>query len=399
MIDTFFANGQLNEAAGFVAALIIGVLFGIVLEKAGFGSSKKLSDVFYLRDMVVFKVMASAMATAAIGFTIALKLGYVGTENIYLLPTVWGAYSVGGILFGIGFAMAGWCPGTAAVGMASGKYDAAIFIGGVLIGSVVFNELFPFLTPLYTWGDQGIVYLHETLGVSRDGSLLGLVLVAILAMVVCEWIERRDKTKPLPDGIKSWTISLWTIAQTTAKGDRIFLAMVLSFATLSLGIVMFTTDNSFEQQLLRKIANGEDHIDPDILARRMIKKDESLLVVDVRPQEEYDQFHLKGAINVQLPNLHQSLTQYKNTVDIVLYSNGMTHPAQARDSLQRTGFDNVFMLTDGLNGFITRCLTPISLRSEPVPEPYATEIRLWRTFFLTDNSMNNLALSKNHAGQ
>ncbi|MFH1267640.1 MAG: rhodanese-like domain-containing protein, partial [Planctomycetota bacterium] len=86
--------------------------------------------------------------------------------------------------------------------------------------------------------------------------------------------------------------------------------------------------------------------------------------------------------NVPLPELIDSLAPYRNQGRIVLYSNGMTHPAQARDALARLGFQNVFMLTDGLQGFLDRCLMPVSLRREPLPEAQAERVRAWRRFFL-----------------
>ena len=85
---------------------------------------------------------------------------------------------------------------------------------------------------------------------------------------------------------------------------------------------------------------------------------------------------------IPLADLLQALTPYRNQGLIVLYSNGMTHPAQARDSLFRLGFRNVYLLTDGLAGFIETCLKPPSLRPEPVPAETAQAIRAWRSHFL-----------------
>ena len=59
----------------------------------------------------------------------------------------------------------------------------------------------------------------------------------------------------------------------------------------------------------------------------------------------------------------------------------MTHPAQARDSLQRQGFSNVYLLTDGLQGFRERCLKPVSLRPEPLTRAAAARVNAWRAFF------------------
>jgi len=107
-----------------------------------------------------------------------------------------------------------------------------------------------------------------------------------------------------------------------------------------------------------------------------------LMVVDVRTPGEYQAFHVSGAVNVPLPELIDYLAPYRNQGRIVLYSNGMTHPAQARDVLARRGFTNAYMLTDGLQGFLDRCLTPVSLRREPLPADQADRVRAWRTFFL-----------------
>jgi len=67
----------------------------------------------------------------------------------------------------------------------------------------------------------------------------------------------------------------------------------------------------------------------------------------------------------------------------VLYSNGMTHPAQARDALARMGFANAYLLTDGLQGFMQQVLKPVSLRSTPLSEAQAAKVNAWRTFFLS----------------
>jgi thiosulfate/3-mercaptopyruvate sulfurtransferase len=91
--------------------------------------------------------------------------------------------------------------------------------------------------------------------------------------------------------------------------------------------------------------------------------------------------HIRGALNVPLAQLAETLQPNKNRGLIVLYSNGMTHPAQARDSLQRQGFGNVYLLTDGLQGFRDRCLKPVSLRPEPLTTVAAARVNAWRAFF------------------
>jgi len=136
-----------------------------------------------------------------------------------------------------------------------------------------------------------------------------------------------------------------------------------------------------EKALMEKVEQAEDHIEPEELADRLMAGEQDLVVVDVRPAAEFQDFHLRGALNVPLAQLAEALEPYRNKGLIVLYSNGMTHPAQARDSLQRQGFGNVYMLTDGLVGFRDRCLKPVSLRPEPLPAEAAARVNAWRAFF------------------
>jgi thiosulfate/3-mercaptopyruvate sulfurtransferase len=136
-----------------------------------------------------------------------------------------------------------------------------------------------------------------------------------------------------------------------------------------------------EQALLEEIESAADHIDPEALADALMRGDQ-LLVIDVRPAEEYHAYHIPGSVNVQLPELTEYLNRTGHNGPVVLYSNGMVHPAQARDALVRLGYQNVYMLTDGLQGFLQRCLKPVSLRTEPLAAAEAARVRAWRSFFL-----------------
>ena len=167
MIETFYSSGTLDSSRGLLAALLIGAAFGFVLQRAGFSSSRRLSGVFYFRDMSVIKVMFTAVITAMLGLGVCLQLGWVGQDNIYLLPTVYVAQIVGGLIFGVGFVMGGWCPGTAAAGLAHGKIDAFIFLAGTIVGSIIFNELFGLIRPLYEVGTAGVLYVYDSLHLTR----------------------------------------------------------------------------------------------------------------------------------------------------------------------------------------------------------------------------------------
>ncbi len=136
-----------------------------------------------------------------------------------------------------------------------------------------------------------------------------------------------------------------------------------------------------EERMLASIEQGDDHVDPEELADWLMERPDDLVVVDIRPAAEYEAFHIRGAINAPLSELASRLQPYKNKSTIVLHSTGMTHPAQARDGLARLGFQNVYMLTDGLAGFVERCVKPVSLRSEPLPPDAIAKVQRWRTYF------------------
>ncbi len=376
MINTFYNLGALDSPHAFLLALIIGVGFGFALDRAGFSSSRRLAGVFYLTDMAVVKVMFTAVITALLGLSFLAGLDLIAFDRLFLIPTIYGAQIVGGLLFGVGFVMGGWCPGTAASGAASGKIDALVFLLGAIGGSILFNELFPIIKPLYTAGNHGTQFIYENLGISRTLFVFLFTLVAVGAFWLCEWIEKkRKKQSPY---LGSSFLKAFSLALVVVAGCLFLLGPTSPSATDN--AVTATTSNS-EAMLLQSIETAEDHIEPEELADRLMAGEQGLIVVDVRPAVEFNAFHIKGAITVQLSELAEKLAPYKNAGLVVLYSNGMTHPAQARDSLERNGFNNVYLLTDGIVGFHERCLKPVSLRAEPLTAEAAERVNAWRAYF------------------
>jgi thiosulfate/3-mercaptopyruvate sulfurtransferase len=380
MINTFFAADQLASPQAFFTALVVGLAFGFVLERAGFGSSRRLAGIFYFRDMTVLKVMFTGVITAMLGLSLVVGMGWISLGDVYNMPTIYGAQIVGGLLFGVGFVVSGWCPGTAAVGVASGKIDGLVFLGGAVLGSIFFNETFPWLGWLKTWG-----YQDETLyafGLSRTAFGVIFALIAVAAFYFAEWVEslqggglylRKPMLKALGLAMIILAVGMFVLPGNSAATDD-------RFGTISAGGI------GQEQQLFASIEQGNDHIEPEELADWLMAKHEDLVVVDIRPLAEYDKFHLRGAINVPLSDLASQLKPYRNQGTIVLYSTGMTHPAQARDGLTRLGFQNVYMLTDGLAGFVERCLKPVSLRNEPLPPESVARVQQWRAYFTNSKS-------------
>ena len=185
-----YANDLLGQPIGLLLSLVIGVGFGFWLERAGFGSSRKLTAIFYLRDFAVLKVMFSAMATAALGLQGLAVLGYVDLAALYVPESIVWPQALGGLLFGLGFVAGGWCPGTAAVGLASGKLDALVFLLGAGAGSLAFAGLQPRLGDFLQAGACSVGSLPPHLGISGLHGALGLLGIALVAFVAATQIER-----------------------------------------------------------------------------------------------------------------------------------------------------------------------------------------------------------------
>ena len=175
-------------------AIALGFGFGFVLERAGFGSGCKLTAQFRLTDWSVFKVMFTAIVFTAVGLYALEQAGVLAADSIYVpIPYVW-AIAIGGALIGAGFAIGGYCPGTSAVGLMTGRLDAIVFFVGLLIGTWVFASFFPEFEALttageFTHGDR----LPEWLGVPEWLVLAGMVAAAVGVFFLGGWFERRAR--------------------------------------------------------------------------------------------------------------------------------------------------------------------------------------------------------------
>ena len=323
--------------------------------------------------MTVLKVMFTAVVVAMLGICYAKAFGLVTIENVYFLHTIYTAQIMGGLIFGAGFVMSGWCPGTGAVGLASGKIDALVFLLGAIGGSMLYNEVYPILGPITT-GDRGVIFAYDSLGVSEASFAFFLTLIAVGCFWGSEYIEKKRHGKGEQWGtpfLKAFSVVLivGAFGLFTVSGQQPVSTSASSKAAQ-------------EKALLEGLQEGLDHIEPQELADRLLAGDPSITLVDIRTPGEFAQFHIRFAVNMQVEDLPASLAPHKNQGLIVLYSNGMTHPAQARDSLFRLGYGNVYFLTDGLEGFFKTCLKPVSLRPEPVSRALASKVNAWRAFFL-----------------
>lgn len=105
-----------SPAGQLVLGLVFGIVFGFLLQRGGVGKYEVLIGMLLLRDFTVLKVILSAALVGMIGIYTMHARGIV---QLHIKPTRYGANTVGGVIFGVGFALAAYCPGTSAVSVNS----------------------------------------------------------------------------------------------------------------------------------------------------------------------------------------------------------------------------------------------------------------------------------------
>ena len=196
-----FDTSTWGRAAEPLIHLTIGILFGFVLERSGFGSAKKLTSQFYLHDLSVLKVMFTGIITAMILTFSGAALGYIDLAGIWVNPTYLGSGILGGMLFGAGFLIGGYCPGTAIVAAATLKIDGLFFVGGVLAGITVFGFTLPWFNNFWSFsGAKGELTLFDWLGISPGVAVAAAVIMALGMFVGGEALERWMKKRAAAGG-------------------------------------------------------------------------------------------------------------------------------------------------------------------------------------------------------
>jgi len=191
MMAPFLKYGLFNDEVSLVVAFVIGIGFGFALERAGFGSARKLVSQFYLDDMAVFKVMFTAIVTAMLGVTYLSWMGVLDLSLVYLTPTYLVPQLVGGVVLGAGFVVAGYCPGTSIAAAATGRVDGLVAIAGVVFGTLVFAEAYPLVKPFMNSTAMGAQTIPGYFNLPYGLVVFGVVLMAIGGFAGAGWVEKR----------------------------------------------------------------------------------------------------------------------------------------------------------------------------------------------------------------
>lgn len=177
--------GQPDSPRQLVLGLIFGVAFGFLLQKGGVAKYEVLLGSLLLTDFTVMKIMLTAILVGMIGIFGMHALGLV---KLHVKPTKYAANVVGGLVFGAGFALLGYCPGTGAAALGQGNLDAIGGIGGLLAGSYVYAELSrPLGSTILSWGNRGGIMLPDLFGIRLVPFLVVFAPLLLAALLVLDW--------------------------------------------------------------------------------------------------------------------------------------------------------------------------------------------------------------------
>jgi len=186
----FYKYGFFGDEMSLVLAFVLGTGFGFFLERAGFGSARKLAAQFYLYDMSVFKVMFTAIVTALLGVTYLGWIGWLDLGLVYLVPTHLVPQIVGGLVLGVGFVVGGYCPGTSVASLATGRIDGLVYAFGIGAGTLVYAEVYPAIKDFVNSNDMGQVTLPEVLHLPWGLVVFAVVVIAVAGFSAATIIER-----------------------------------------------------------------------------------------------------------------------------------------------------------------------------------------------------------------
>lgn len=333
----------LGHWGAYVVYLFIGFAFGYVLEIAGFGNSKKLAAQFYFKDMTVLKVMFSAIVVAMVLIFGATAVGLLDYNLIWVNPTYLWPGILGGLIMGFGFIIGGFCPGTSLVAAATAKIDGIFFVLGVFFGIFLFGETVGFYDIFWNSSYMGRFTLPELFGLPTGVVVVGVVLMALGMFWGAEKLEQKFGDQD-PNTAPRWR---YTAAA---------LLMIGAIAVLVIGQPTNTDRwNRIATEKQTLLDERAVQIHPGELLGLLHDRKLQVIMLDLRDESDFNQFHLLDAQNVApeaLPDKVADLhLQPANTVFVVM-SSSEVRATEAWKLLTAEAVPNVYILEGGVNNWI-----------------------------------------------
>ena len=164
--------------------LVTGMVFGVLLQRAQVIRYDKQLAALRFKDFTILKFMMSAIIVGMVGTYFLYDQGLV---KLSIKPTILGGTITGGLLFGVGWALLGYCPGTSMGALGEGRTDAFWGILGAVAGAALYAEMFPYLQDtLLKMHDYGKITLPQLLGVNHWIVIAGVSVIFLLSFMLME---------------------------------------------------------------------------------------------------------------------------------------------------------------------------------------------------------------------
>jgi len=186
-----------DTPAMIVGGVITGLVFGFLLQKAHVTRYPTILGQFLFSDFTVLKVMLTAIVTGAIGIYAMLQMGLIA--GLHIKSAVLAANALGGLIFGVGMALAGYCPGTGVAAIGEGSRHAIFAVLGMIVGAGIYAEVYPSLQDnLMKTADYKKVTLADISGVSPWVYIIALALIAAGVFLAVQRWERKQAAAAHP---------------------------------------------------------------------------------------------------------------------------------------------------------------------------------------------------------
>ena len=165
---------------------ITGILFGFLMQKAQVIRYDRQLAALRLKDMTIVKFMLTNILVAMVGIYLLYDLGLV---KLSIKSTILGANILGGLIFGIGWGIVGYCPATAMGALGEGRYDSVFGLLGMILGAGIYAEAYPLMkATVLTWGNFGKITLPGLLGINH---WIVIVILVVAFIALFRWFEKK----------------------------------------------------------------------------------------------------------------------------------------------------------------------------------------------------------------
>lgn len=335
----------ITDEFNLIAAFIIGIAFGYILEQAGFSSSKRLAGVFYGYDFTVLRVFFTAGVTAVVGLLILAQFGFIDMDFVYINPLWLYPAIAGGVIMGVGFILGGYCPGTSICAAAIGKKDAMLFVLGGIAGVFLFAEMYPLLKDFYEGSFMGPVKIYESLSITQGLFIVILIPIAVAAFYFTTKIEKKVNKEADSAGFTFYKHASF--------------AALLILVTFVLAVIPGRKESLLAKAKSEAATENFSYVTADELAFHLANENKRMQIIMITRDGKGDSLILPGSIKMGFKEITTKagglMIQGKHVKKILAGADEQSEK-EFYTLMKSLGYTNIALLQGGIDTFKRKIL-------------------------------------------